>query len=281
MHTNRTFRLDDDEVEAIFLRLQSHRLPEVYDNNSLKDLHEVLVSVFNSDVWKNPKHYEQRKVFIQAIGGLNGAPADHRRVFLAMAEASNSHGVVEYLHTLDSKERVFLKDHSALITTDELAQMFRDQGSRMGAVSHFLSRAVTAGMPGSVPTLWKEMVKAFDPDAKFKERMQEGMATMVRRFGLKSLGLGKDDMDHKPWVEKFFTTEIEQVQGVASAVLAGQIAKKRISKEDLLGECREFSSQMRLVNNLGFNMEDFGVKAVIRSDEAKKPAYGIGYQLTR
>lgn len=281
MHMNRTSRLDDDEVLAIFGRLQAHRLAEAYDNNSLTDRHDVLVSVFNSDTWKNPKHYEQRKVFIQTIGGLNAAPADHRRVFHAMAEASNSHGVVEYLHTLGAKERVFLKDHSALIATHELAQMFRDQGSRLAAVSHFLTRAVTAGAPNSIPNLWEAMVNSFEPDAKFKERMQEGMSQMVRRFGLKSLGLGKDDLDHKAWVDKFFTTEVEHTQGVASAVLAGQISKKRLTKEDLLAECRDFTSQMRLVNNLGFAMEDFGARAVIRTQETKKPSNDIGFQLTR
>ena len=125
------------------------------------------------------------------------------------------------------------------------------------------------------------MVTAFEPDSKFKLRMQEGMATLVRRFGLKSLDLGKDDLDNKQWVEKFFTSESESDQCVASAVLIGQIAKNRISKEDLVGECRELSCKMRLVNDLGFSMEDIGPKGAVRPDETKKPGYGNEHQLTR
>ena len=281
MHTNRTFRLDDDEVKAIFVGLQAHRLHEVYDNNSMKNLHEVLVDVFQTDIWTKPQYYDQRNVFIETIKGLNADPADHRRAFMAMAEAANPHAVVAYMRLFGGKERVHLKDHSALITTEELAQMFRDRGAKMAPVSNFLCRAATSGRPGSIPLLWKAISNAFDPDARLKERMQEGMSSLVRRFGLKSLGIGDHDKDHARWVDKFFTTEISAVQEVAGAILAGQIASRHLSKEDLLKKNPEFTGKMRLVNQLGFAMEDFDIKHIIRTYDSKTPSYRIEDQLTR
>lgn len=283
MHTNRTFRLDDDEVKAVFVGLQAHRLHEVYDNNSMKDLHEVLVDVFQTEVWKNPKYYDQRNVFLETIKGLNADPADHRRAFLAMAEAANPHAVVGYMRLFGGKDRVFLKDHSALITTDELAQMFRDRGSKMAPVSHFLCRAATSGLPGSLPQLWKAVAKAYDPNTRLKERMQEGMSALVRRFGLKSLGIGDHDKDHAPWVDKFFNTELVEVQEVASSILNGQMASRHLTKEDLLETRPDFVGKMRLVNQLGFDMKDFDVKHVIRTEDSKHRAYQmrVEEQLTR
>lgn len=281
MHTYRTSRLDDDEVRAIFTRLQAHRLNEVYDNSSLKDLHEVLVDIFQSEVWRRPQYYDQRNVFIETIKGLNADPADHRRAFLAMAEAANPHAVVAYMRQFGGKERIFLKDHSALITTDELAQMFRDRGARMAPVSHFLSRAVTSGIPGSIPQLWTAMRAAFDPNAKGKERMLEGMSSLVRRFGLKSLGIGQTDHDHAQWIEKFFTSDIQSVQEVAGAVVAGQVAGLYLTKHDLLKNKPDFVGQMRLINQLGFDPKEFEISKISRTGETLQPSYRIESQLTR
>lgn len=281
MHTNRTFRLDDDEVRSIFVRLQAHRLNEVYDNRSMKDLHEVLVDIFQSDVWRKPQYYDQRNLFIETIKGLNADPADHRRAFLAMADAANPHAVVAYMRQFGGKERVFLKDHSALITTDELAQMFRDRGVSMAPVSHFLCRAATAGTPGSLSQLWKAMTDAFDPNVRHKERMQEGMSTLVRRFGLKSLGIGKDNRDHNQWMDRFFYSDITQVQEIASSVVAGQIAGLYLTKQDLLDTLPDFSGKMRMVTQLGLDMKDFEMNKISRTGETRQPDYRIDSQLTR
>lgn len=273
-------RLDDVEIESIFKGFKAHRLHEVYDNNSLCDMHEFLVHIFKSEPWKNAANFDQRNTFIQSIRSLNADSDDHRRVFLAMSEASNSHAVISYLHMLGHKERVFLKDYSALLTTDQLTMIVKDAGSRIGAVIHYLCRASAVSNGDSLPKLWREMNKAFDVHEKFKERFQEGMQTLVKRFGLKSLGIGDNDYDHKIWIEKFLYGNEASIKDVASAVIAGQLAGKKISRQDVIDECFDFQSKMRLVNDFGFNIDEFGGSKVIRSHNVKPPTYRLDQGLT-
>lgn len=274
-------RLDDEAIKSIFTEFKSHRLHEVYDNQSLADMHEFLVGIFKSEPWKNPAHFDKRNNFIQSIKLVNASDADHRRVFLAMADACNSHGVISYLHMLGYKERVFLKSHQALLTADDLSMIVKDSGPRIGPAVHFLCRACVASQPGSLPRLWKEMVKAYEPSGKFSERFMEGMQTLVRRFGIKTLGIGKDDGDHKPWIDRFLTSNEPAVKDVAGAVVAGQLAARRMGREELKNECRDFQSRMRLVNELDFDPSILDAAKVVRSHDKAAPNYRLVEGLTR
>jgi hypothetical protein len=274
-------RLDDAEIKSILINFQSHRLHELYDNQSLADMHEVLVDIFKSEQWKDASRFDIRNIFIQSVRNLPASSDDHRRMFKAMAEASNSHAVISYLHMIGYKERVFLKDRSTLITTDDVSMMVRDAGYRIGPVIHFLCRASVVTQAESLPRLWRELNKGFDHGAKFKERFQEGMQTLVRRFGLKSLGIGKDDMDHQLWIDKFFHANEPAIKDVAAAVLAGQLASKKLNKSDLVVQCYDFSSKMRLVNDLDFDIEEFGGTKILRSHQIKQPSFRLEQGLTR
>lgn len=274
-------RLDDEAIKSIFTEFKSHRLHEVYDNSSLADMHEFLVGIFKSEPWKNPAHFDKRNNFIQSIKLINASDADHRRVFLAMADATNSHAVISYLHMVGHKERVFLKNHQALLTTDDLTMIVKDAGPRLGPVAHFLCRASVVTQADSLPRLWKELTKAYDPTAKFNDRFLEGMQTLVRRFGLKSLGLGKSDEDHKPWVDRFLKSDEPAIKDIGGAVIAGQLAAGRLGRHELERECFDFQSRMRLVNDLGFDASVADAKKVIRSQDGKSPTYRLTEGLTR
>lgn len=274
-------RLDDGEITSIFMEFNSRRLREVYDNQSLADMHEVLVGVFRSEPWKNPAHFQRRDKFIHSIKTLPATDADHRRVFLAMADACNSHGVISYLHMIGYKERVFLKNHQALLTSDDLTMTVKDNGHRIGPAVHFLCRACVAGQPGSLARLWKELSKAYEPSGKFSERFLEGMQTMVRRFGLKSLGIGKDDNDHKLWIDRFLTSNEPSVKDIAGAVVAGQLAARRMGRLELQNECQSFQSKLRLVNDLDFDKSILDAAKIVRSHEKTAPNYRLTEGLTR
>lgn len=278
---NISTRLDDEAIKSIFTEFKSHRLHEVYDNSSLADMHEFLVGIFKSESWKNPAHYETRNNFIQSIKLINASDADHRRVFLAMADATNSHAVISYLHMVGHKDRVFLKNHQALLTTDDLTMIVKDAGPRLGPVVHFLCRASVATQAQSLPRLWKELTKAYEPTGKFNERFLEGMQTLVKRFGLKSLGLGKDDEDHKLWVDRFLTTNEPAVKDIAGAVVAGQLASRKLGRHELKNECFDFQSKMRLINDLDFDPSILDAHKVVRSHEVKSPTYRLTEGLTR
>lgn len=274
-------RLDDEAIKSIFTEFKAHRLHEVYDNSSLADMHEFLVSIFKSEPWKNPAHFDKRNTFIQSIKLLSATDADHRRVFLAMADAANSHAVISYLHMVGHKERVFLKSHQALLTTDDLTMIVKDSGPRLGPVVHYLCRASVATSSESLPRLWKELAKAYDPESRFNERFKEGMQTLVRRFGLKSLGIGKDDNDHQPWIERFLQSNEPNVKDVASSVVAGQLVTRKMGRQELLDECLEFSEKMRLVNDLDFPASILDAQKVVRSHHIQKPNYRLTEGLTR
>lgn len=274
-------RLDDEAIRNVFTEFQSHRLHEVYDNNSLADMHEFLVDTFKSEPWKNPSNFTVRNNFIQSIKLIDASDADHRRVFLAMADACNSHAVISYLHMVGHKERVFLKSHQALLTTDDLTMVVKDAGAKLGPVVHYLCRASVVTRAESLPRLWKELSKAYEPDGKFSERFLEGMQTLVRRFGLKSLGLGKDDSDHKLWVDRFLTSSDASTKDISGAVVAGQLVTRKLGRHELKNECYDFQSKMRLVNDLGFDPGILDAKKVVRSHDLKQPTYRLSEGLTR
>ncbi|MBI6882857.1 hypothetical protein [Pseudomonas putida] len=274
-------RLDDVAIESIFREFNIRRLHEVYDNSSLADMHEFLVEVFKSKEWKDPSYFNPRNFFIQSIKTLPVTDADHRRVFLAMADAGNSHAVISYLHMIGHKERVFLKNHQALITVDDLAMMVKDRGFRMAPAIHFLCRATVATQAEGLPRLWKELSKAYQPDMKFSERFKEGMQTLVRRFGIKSLGLGKDDDDHQPWIDRFLTTSETSIKDIASTVVAGQLVTRRLGRFELEKNCSGLSQKMRLVNDLGFDISVAEATSVYRSHPTKKAEFRLSEGLTR
>jgi hypothetical protein len=274
-------RLSDESIKAIFMGLIPHRLHEVYDDRSLADMHEFLVDIFKSEPWKNPAKFQERNAFIQSIRLLDASGADHRRVFLAMADAANSHAVISYLHMIGHKERVFMKNHQALLTTDDLTMIVKDGGFRIGPVVHYLCRASVVTDAKSLPRLWKELSKAYKPDERFGERFLEGMQTLVRRFGLKSLGLGDNDLDHKAWIDRFLTSGERGIKNIASSVVAGQLASRQLGRHELVRECFDLESKTRLVNDLGFDPSIISATKVVRSHAVTNPEYRLSEGLTR
>jgi hypothetical protein len=246
----------------------------------MADMHEFLVDIFRSSLWKNPEHFEKRNSFIQSIKLVNANDADHRRVFLAMADAGNAHGVISYLHMIGNKEGVFLKGHQALFTTDDLVKMVKDLGKFISPVIHFLCRASVSSGNKNLPKLWRELSKAYDPSIKNHERFLEGMQTLVARYGIKSLGLGEHDVDHGKWVDRFLNSSEMAIKDIASAVVAGQLVSRRMGRQELVDQSTEFSSQMRLVNDLGFDANVIDIKRVVRSHAITKPTFRLSEGLT-
>jgi hypothetical protein len=277
---NNSRRLGDEEIKSIFMELNTRRLPEIYDNSSLADMHEFLVDIFRSSLWKSPEHFDKRNTFIQSIKLVNATDADHRRVFLAMADAGNAHAVISYLHMVGRKEGVFLKGHQALVTTDDVAMMVKDSGKYIAPVIHFLCRASVPSGNKNLPKLWRELSKAYDPSIKNHERFLEGMQTLVARYGIKSLGIGEHDVDHGKWVDRFLNSNEMSVKDIASAVVAGQLVSRRMGRQELVDQSREFSSQMRLVNDLGFDTNVIDIKRVVRSHNIKPPTFRLTEGLT-
>lgn len=277
----RDTRLTDEDIEGIFKGFQAHRLHEVYDNQTLKGMHEFLVEIFRSHEWTNSKLFETRNGFISHVKSLDAHPDDHRRMFRAMAESGNAHAVIAYLHMIGHKNRVFLSDRSALLSTDELTLMVKDSGQKIGSVIHFLSRAVAPGSADSLAQLPKEIVKAMgnQPDFKYRERFLEGLQSLVMRYGLKKLGLGKSNHDNGRWIEAFYSTHDHRHLALSSSILAAQVFNKNLSPQRLLEESTCFSDRMRLIKNLGFNFNDFGAVGLVSSHNPKKPSFRLESQL--
>lgn len=275
-----TLATEEDSIKTIFSRFQAHRLEEIYDNESMRDMNEVLTHVFNSPEWKDSDFYQPRKAFISHIRNIGATPNDHRRVFRALCDAANSHGVLEYLHMVGRKERVFLKDHAPLISIGELANQVRDKGAKIGPVIHFLCRAVAVDGISDPRTLWRTTTKAFDQNAKFKERFQEGMQSLVRRFDAHLVDPAKKGEENAQWVNKFFTTTDPKVQCISASVLAGLLAKGDLTRQSIMDQCMDFSSRMRLVNHLSFDSNDFGIQRIKRSHEMKKPSFRIDSEIS-
>jgi hypothetical protein len=261
--------------------LDYRKLPQLYDDKSLANMHEFLVGIFRTPLWKSPEYFDQRNSFIQSIKLINATDADHRRVFLAMADAGNAHGVISYLHMVGRKEGVFLKGHQALLTTDDLEKMVKDLGKDIAPVIHFLCRASVPSGNKNLPRLWRELNKAYDPMGKNPERFLEGMQTLVARFGIKALGIGKDDVDHDVWVDRFLNSKEVSIKDVASAVVAGQLYARRLGRQELVNQSVDFSSKMRLVNDLGFDTNVIDIMRVSRSHNIKPPTFRLTEGLTR
>lgn len=268
-------RLDDHEIVDIFTNYDSTRLQAVFDNESLVGMDEVLVDIFNGAKWKDPAFFNDRNDFVRSVGSLTVDPDDHRRVFSAMAEAANSHAVIAYLHAIGHQNNVFLKDHSALMTAADLAFIVQASGPRIGSCIHFLSRAVTSGQPSDLNGLWKAVSKTYNPEARFKERFQEAMKTLVTRFGVSLLGLDVDDRECDKWVKQFYISNDPKTVGVASAVIAGQIASAHMSKDQLIAGARDLSGRVRLTSHFDVELSKLGIAEVKRSRHEAAANYRI------
>ncbi|MHD0644686.1 hypothetical protein ACYPKM_03470 [Pseudomonas aeruginosa] len=270
-----SLRLDDIELSKIFKDYEVDRLPEVFGTGSLNDMNEILVDIFQSAEWKDAGKFTARNDFIQAIRNVSVDSDDHRRVFRAMALSTNAHAVAAYLHMLKRKDNVFLADHSALITADDLSSMLRARGSKMGAVVHFLSRTVTAGHGNARPELWKALTKAYDPSQRYRERFQEAMKNLVHRWGLDGIGISPNGQNADPFVKQFFNSHDERTKDISAAILAGLMSKGILSKEKLMEGARDASGRMRLVKSFGFTPEEVGYKAVRPSHNTPTPSYRL------
>lgn len=270
-------RLDDEDLKRIFTQFQAHRLAEVFDNQSLRGMNEFMTGVFKSRSWTSTKQFEARNNFIQHIKTLRVEPDDHRRLFRALAESGNAHGVIAYLHMIGHKNKVLLPDRSALLTTDELTLMVKDKGSEIGSVIHFLSRAVAPSNIDTLPMLPRVMTKAMGSKREFKyrERFMEGLQSLVIRYGLKNLGMGKNDRDHQPWINSFYRTNDHQTLSLASSIIAAQISTKKLTAEEVVSKSESFPDKIRLIKNLGFREVDFGAIAMLSSHKEKQPSFRL------
>lgn len=270
-------RLDDEDLKRIFTQYQAHRLEEVFDNQCLRGMNEFMVGVFKSRAWKDAKRFETRNQFIGQIKNIQVEPDDHRRLFRALAESGSAHGVIAYLHMIGHRNRVLLSDRSALLTTDELTLIVKDKGREIGSAIHFLARAAAPSNMDTLPMLPKLMVKEMGSqrDFKYRERFMEGLQSLVVSYGLKNLGMGKHDRDHKLWIDSFYRTNDHQTLSLSTSIIAAQISAKRLTPEEVINESQCFADKVRLVKNLGFKVSDFGAIAMISSHKTKQPSFRL------
>lgn len=271
------FRTNDSDIREILTEFRAHRLYEVYDNDSLKNIGEHLVAIFSSPKWVNPGLFEERNNFISQIKMIPCHPDDHRRIFKGLAEAANPHGVIAYLHMLGSKNRVKLEDGLALMTTEDLIMLVRSRGPSIGRVIHFLARACSPGDPFQLPILWKELVKVIPKEktSPFKGRFQEAMKTLVERYGMDNLGLGKDHKDHNPWIDTFFETSDFRTLSVASSIIAAQLTNGFMKKQDLLDNCFDDRGRIRLYKEFGLEDSGLNIKKINSSHKEISAKYNI------
>lgn len=270
-------RLDDRAIKDILTTFDTRRMGELFGTNSLEGMHGLLVQIFQSSAWMSPEPrvFKERNEFILKLNDHVIDSDDHRRIFRAMAEAPNAHGVATYLHMLRRKENVFLSDHSALFTIDDLTALVKDRGAKLTPAIHFLTRAVSAGHGDGKPELFRAMVRAFDPEFKLSSRYELALSNIVKRWGVKALGLAENDATVDKWVKQFFHSEDPKTQRVATAILAGQMHRRHLSLYDLCKVAHGPVAKKRLVQSFDVDPEFFGFKAIKSSHDQEKANYGL------
>lgn len=271
--------LDDGDVKRIFMEFQSNRLDQVFGTGALDNLHEMLVDIFRGSTWMGPGAYHQRTAFVKSFAQHTISDHDHRTLFRALAESGNTYQLKSYLDLLGKKRRVKLSDGMPLLQASEVLLMVQDNGLDIASTITTLVQVMLPDDPDSVKGLWSQLYKKHDPCHELSARWLQALQSMVDRFGLSSLGLGKTNIDHRNWVKHFFETQDSRTFEISGAILAGLLGNHQLKKQELAKTARDLSGQIRLIKTLGFTVKDFeagfAFKQVISSHAIKDPGYRV------
>jgi len=271
--------LDDGDVKRIFMEFQSNRLDQVFGTGALDNLHEMLVDIFRGSTWMGPGAYHQRTAFVKSFARHTISDHDHRTLFRALAESGNTYQLKSYLDLLGKKRRVKLSDGMPLLQASEVLLMVQDNGLDIASNITTLVQVMLPDDPDSVKSLWSQLYKQHDPSHEYSARWLQALQSMVDRFGLSSLGLGKTNIDHRNWVKHFFETQDSRTFEISGAILAGLLGNHQLKKQELAKTARDLSGQIRLIKTLGFTVKDFeagfAFKQVISSHAIKDPGYRV------
>lgn len=271
--------LDDGDVKRIFMEFQSDRLSQVFGTGALDNLHEMLVDIFRGSNWMGPGTYHQRTAFVKSLAQHAVPDQDHRTLFRALAESGNTYQLKAYLDLIGKKRRVKLSDGMPLLVASEVLMMVQDNGLDIANNITTLVQVMLPDDPDSVKALWSQLYKQHDPSHEYSARWLQALQSMVDRFGLSSLGLGKTNIDHRNWVKHFFETQDSRTFEISGAILAGLLGNHLLKKQELAKTARDLSGQIRLIKTLGFTVNDFeaelAYKQVFSSHSRKDPGYRI------
>jgi hypothetical protein len=274
MHDSSSTSTPEDLIE-IFATLDTSRVRELFTGRALVGLHELLVEAMQCKNWLGKGLYDERANFLQSLRPFTKDVDDYRRLFMVMVEAGHAQGVLGMLHATGRKERVML-GHQPLITMGTLTGLVKYAPEAIQPVIHFLTKASISMLPEEPASLFKALIKAYDPNMNFSGRWLEAIQGLSRTRSLAALGMKGVQQTPSFWLTTLVTSKVAGQTKVAAAVVAGLMAKGEIEKEQLQKIPFEDGHKLRLIKELGLNPEIFNVRHVASSREKTvMPSYRL------
>lgn len=274
MHDSSSTSTPEDLIE-IFASLDTTRVRELFTGQALVGLHELLIDAMKCKNWLGKGLYDDRASFLQSLRPFTKEVDDFRRLFMVMVEAGHSQGVLGMLHATGRKERVML-GHQPLITMGTLTGLVKYSPDQIQPVIHFLTKAAISMLPDEPGSLFKALIRAYDPNMHFSGRWLEAIQGLTRTRSLAALGMKGAQQTPSYWLTTLVTSKVASQTKVAAAVVAGLMAKGEIQKDQLQQIAFEDGHKLRLIKELGLDPEIFNVKHVASSrTKTVMPSYRL------
>lgn len=257
-------QIDPEQALKIIEDLDASQVGLVFAGDALRDLHEPLIMVLQSDRWRSRYWNDERIAFLDSMRAYSGCGDNYRRLFAAMCESGSTQGVLRMIHATGRKDRC-MTGNQPLITMGSLVALIRTNPKAIEPVIHFLSRAAVSTMAEEPKALMQALRKQFQPLSIFSGRWLEAIHLQAKSRSTEALGLKGDMSAPAYWLKEMVCSATPRDNQIASAIVAGCLARGSLKLEDIQRIDLDDVQKVRIVKSLGLDPHKMDFSRVVSS----------------